>query len=177
MVIQQSEWFWTSDGDDEERWKEYFSRAAAWARRHCRTSLPHVDPVDFAQSALRSLIRRTKEEGLTPRSESDALWRLLYRVVVCKVAKAYRRNSSDPVAARLSSEDAPDPVSQGQIECEMASRITEEIEGLEDKHRQVIWLALEGYTQKQIAFKLSCSLSTVKRRWTNIKSFLERDKA
>lgn len=157
---------------NEELWQKYFARAAEWARKQCRINLPHADANDFAQSALRSLLRMTSQDKVTPQTESDALWGLLYRIVSRKVAKAYRRSTTDPVKERISNENAPEPTSRREIEQEMEARIREQLEGLSEIHQQVAWLALEGYTQAQIAFKLSCSLATVKRRWSEIRTFL-----
>jgi RNA polymerase sigma factor (sigma-70 family) len=157
-------------------WEGYYRRLVGLARKKLG-DLPRgaADESDVAQSAMKSFFRGV-EQGRFPRLEdSDDLWRLLVVITVRKAAdlreyagraiRDWRRlveadGSGLSLMAGLASAE-PDPA--------LAAEVNEQCEVLlaalpDESWRQVARRKLAGYTEKEIADELECSLAGVQRK-------------
>jgi RNA polymerase sigma factor (sigma-70 family) len=166
-------------------WERYFERLVHLARKklqNARRPRTVEDEEDAALSAFDSFCRGV-ERGRFPRlADRDDLWRLLVVLTVRKAldqiqrqgaAKrggdrsagepARPRDGDDPGGGALDQLVGDDPTP------EFAAMVAEQLVWLrealgDDSLRQVLDLRLEGYTREEIAERLGCAVSTVKRK-------------
>jgi RNA polymerase sigma factor (sigma-70 family) len=189
-----------SGGDAAARhlWERYFERLVRLARKKLRNDrrAPMVeDEEDAALSAFDSFCRGV-DRGRFPRlTDRDDLWRLLVVLTVRKAIDQIERHNAvrrggdhqigafstiddrsnregNPLHHLLSSEPTP----------EFAAMVTEQHRQLRNALSdatlcQVLDLRLEGYTREEIAERMGCAVSSVKRKLDMIRqTWLENER-
>jgi DNA-directed RNA polymerase specialized sigma24 family protein len=176
-----------SGGDSaaQHLWERYFERLVRLARKKLQSAhRPRTvaDEEDAALSAFDSFCRGV-DRGRFPRlADRDDLWRLLVVLTVRKALdqlarqRAARRGgdqlvgeSPRPRDGDDSGGDALDRLIGEQPTPEFAAMVAEQLTRLrtalgDDSLCQVLDLRLEGYTREEIAGKMGCAVSTVKRK-------------
>ena len=166
-------------------WERYFERLVRLARkklRNDRRARTVEDEEDAALSAFDSFCRGVDRGRFTRLTDRDDLWRLLVVLTVRKALDQIERRGAarrggdhqvgeftpldegddpggDPLGRFLSSEPTP----------EFAAMVNDRHRWLRDALRdptlcQVLDLRLEGYTREEIAERLGCAVSSVKRK-------------
>jgi RNA polymerase sigma factor (sigma-70 family) len=162
--------------DDEaaaKLWQDYFQRLVASARSMLRGTFRRTaDEEDIALSAFASFCRGV-EAGRFPRLEDrDDLWRALFALVARKSARHHRdrarlkrddRRTVDEAGLDLNalaaSEPTPEFVAEVAEECERLLRLLDD-----DDLRRLAVMKMEGYTNDEIAERLTVAPRTVERR-------------
>ncbi len=158
----------------QKLWEGYFRRLVGLARGKLRT-MPRrgADEEDIALSAFDSFFRGVERGKFPQLNDRDDLWQVLLMITERKAfdlvehegrqKRDWRRNQS--ADALLGYRDLvgrePDPA--------FAAKVAEECEKLLDKLadsdlRLIAVRKMEGYTNREIAAELGCSLVTVERR-------------
>jgi DNA-directed RNA polymerase specialized sigma24 family protein len=168
-------------------WERYFADLVRLARARLRDApRAAADEEDAALSAFDSLCRGA-EHGRFPQLDDRAdLWRVLVTITARKAADLVQherrlkrgggqvRSEADLAAAVLEAGGiAQAPAHEPSPE--LAVLIAEECRRLfdtlpDESLRQVAALKLEGYTDREIAARLSCGLSTIERRLRTIRA-------
>jgi DNA-directed RNA polymerase specialized sigma24 family protein len=174
-----------ADSAAQHLWERYFERLVRLARKKLQnTRRPRTvqDEEDAALSAFDSFCRGV-DRGRFPRlADRDDLWRLLVVLTVRKALDqierqgAAKRGGDKPVGefTRLDGGDDPggdalDRFLGSEPTPEFAAMIAEEHRQLraalgDASLCQVLDLRLEGYTREEIAGRMGCAVSTVKRK-------------
>lgn len=175
-------------------WQRYYGRLINLARKKLG-EMPRrvVDEQDVIQEVFNSFCLRARD-GLFPKlTDRDQLWGLL---VVITARKAANERKHQRRAKRGGGEVRGDSVfgKDNQLTPgfanlvgrehtpEFSAKVAEELQELiamldSDTHRDIAIWKLEGWTNKEIAAKLECSLSAVERKLRMIRSRLtDRDK-
>jgi DNA-directed RNA polymerase specialized sigma24 family protein len=165
-------------------WEKYFRRLVGLARVRLG-SLPRgvADEEDVALSAFDSFCRRAAEGRFPRLDDRDDLWQVLVLIATRKAQdlREYEQRAKRNWHRRqpLEAEDAsepfgaePDPAEAAQVAEETARLL-----GLlpDELMRNIAVRKLEGYTNKEIAGLLRCSLATVERRLPVIRELWERE--
>jgi RNA polymerase sigma-70 factor (ECF subfamily) len=147
--------------------------------------LQKMDPEDVVQSVFRSFFARNATGQLGDFETWDNLWGLLVIMTQRKCGRrmdyfhAARRDvdrevSPEPPTDQSSSnlgfpDDEPTPLE--------AAMLTETIEylmnSLEDRHRQILALSLQGYAPAEVSSQVGCTERTVYRVLARVKEWLE----
>jgi DNA-directed RNA polymerase specialized sigma24 family protein len=162
-------------------WDAYFTRIVALARAKLRGAARRAaDEEDVALSAFDSFCRRA-ERGQFPRlDDRDDLWQLLFVLTVRKAVDLVRYEgravrgggrlfaladlSGVDVDGALGSEASPALAAQMADELErLAARLTDE------SLRNVMSWKMDGWTNREIAWRLSCTEKTVERKLRSIR--------
>ena len=185
------------DAAAQHLWERYFERLVHLARktlRKSRRARTSEDEEDAALSAFDSFCRGI-ERGRFPRlTDRDDLWRLL---VVLTVRKAFDQIERQGAAKRgghhQESElralesgshahiDPLDRFASGEPTPAFAAMFAEQHQRLRDALgdaglRQVLDFRLEGYTREEIAEKMGCAVTSVKRKLNAIRqTWLENE--
>jgi RNA polymerase sigma factor (sigma-70 family) len=171
-------------------WERYFADLVRLARARLRDApRAAADEEDAALSAFDSLCRGA-EHGRFPRLDDRAdLWRVLVTITARKAADLVQHQRRLKRGGLLRSEAtlAAAALADGGIaqapardpSPELAALIAEECRRLfeslpDDSLRQVAALRLEGYTDREIAARLGCGLSTIERRLRTIRAVWAR---
>jgi DNA-directed RNA polymerase specialized sigma24 family protein len=172
----------------QKLWESYYRRLVGLARKKLR-DIPRreADEEDIALSAFDSFCRGV-EQGRFPCLENrDDLWHLLVVITVRKAADlltSRRRQRRGGGKVRGESAFAVDDPEDGRgIEQavgkepspEFAVAVAEQCEILlralpKEQLRSIAVWKMEGYTNEQIAERLSCSLATVERKLVLIRA-------
>ena len=175
-------------------WERYFPELVRLARQKLRGVPCRVaDEEDVAASAMESFFEAAQKGRFPDLADRDDLWRLLLRMTARKVVDLRRREgrqcrggghvrtASDLPAAGSDAEqlalsqvvgDTPTP--------ELAAIMAEECQRLlgqltEADLRTLAVAKMEGYTNREIAERLDCSLRTVERRLGLIRKKWQRE--
>lgn len=163
----------------QKLWEGYFHRLVGLARGKLR-SMPRrsADEEDVALSAFDSFFRGVEHGRFPKLDDRDDLWQILLMITERKAIdllqhegrekRDYRRNqSTDAPSGNLDlAGKEPDPAFAAQVaeECEKL------LEKLTDPNlRQTAVRKMEGFTNKEIANAMDCSLVTVERRLRSIR--------
>jgi DNA-directed RNA polymerase specialized sigma24 family protein len=177
-------------GDPEatrQLWERYFADLVRLARARLRGApRAAADEEDAALSAFDSLCRGA-ELGRFPRlDDRQDLWRVLVTITARKAADLVQlerrlkrggghvRSEADLAAAAIEAgglEQAPGKDPGPELAVMMAEECRRLFELLPDESlRQVAALKLEGHTDREVAERLDCGLSTIERRLRTIRS-------
>jgi DNA-directed RNA polymerase specialized sigma24 family protein len=170
-------------------WEKYFPRLVRLARRRLRgTSRRAADEEDVALSALDSFCRGAERGRFPQLKDRDGLWALLALITARKAADLVNRNRrqrrgggrvrGDSALVPRDGESGADGFAQEEADGltpELAAEVAEEVERLlgklgSNELRSVALWKLEGYTNVEIADRLSCAKETVERRLRVIRS-------
>jgi DNA-directed RNA polymerase specialized sigma24 family protein len=177
-------------GDPEavrQLWQRYFVDLVRLARPRLRDiSRAPADEEDVALSAFDSLCRGAGE-GRFPRLEDrNDLWRVLVTITARKAANQVRHQTrlkrgggevvaeADLAASALAAgglAQAPAAEPSPEVAALLAEQCRRLFDLLPDEPlRQVAALKLEGYTDREVAARLCCGLSTVERRLRTVRA-------
>ena len=172
-------------------WQRYFAGLVRLARARLRDApRAAADEEDAALSAFNSLCRGA-EHGRFPQLEDRGdLWRVLVTITARKAADMVQherrqkrgggrvRTEADLAVAALESggiAQAPANEPSPELAALMADECRRLFDVLPDESlRQVATLRLEGYTDREIAARLNCGLSTIERRLRTIRTVWTR---
>jgi RNA polymerase sigma-70 factor, ECF subfamily len=163
-------------GDEEAAaviFRRFVDRLAVLAHLHlhpsvCRTT----DADDIVQSVYRTFFRRVRE-GEFQLEHWGGLWGLLARITVRKCARVSRDENwqREALANLADASDSklelnwqalarePSPAEAAALNDTLQSLL----DPLRESHRRIVRMALEGYTQGEIAGQVGCSERTVGR--------------
>jgi RNA polymerase sigma-70 factor (ECF subfamily) len=176
-------------GDDEAAaviFQRYVHQLAAKAHRHLAPAVRRqTDAEDVVQSVYRTFFRRVRK-GEFRLDHWGSLWGLLARITLCKCARAGGRIKNRPRQVSLS-RHADSSAFDSSLDWEaiarepspaevaaLADTVDALLKPLRDSHRDILTLALQGYTQEEIGHRVGCSERTVRRVLTQAQTDLER---
>jgi DNA-directed RNA polymerase specialized sigma24 family protein len=162
-------------------WGEYFSQLVVLVRRRLASRSRRIaDEEDIALSAFASFCRAAQEGRFPDLSDRDGLWRILITMTAQKTvdqarydgrtkrgggrvrgesALDYRDRPDQARGLEQAVGDSPTP----EFVAIMADQCDRLLGQLNDDLRQVAVAKMEDYTNREIAGRLHCSLSTVER--------------
>lgn len=163
-------------------WERYFQQLVRFARRKLR-GLPRCpeDEEDVALHAFDSFCRDVRHGRFPQLCDRDDLWRLLLLVTAQKARDAVRheharkrRTAAAPAEVDLDEIAAQEPTP------ELAAQVVEACRVLlarlpDERMRSVAVWKMEGYTNEEIATRLSCVPRTVERTLRVIRSLWRQD--
>jgi DNA-directed RNA polymerase specialized sigma24 family protein len=174
-----SRWLgWLRAGDRQAAaslWQRYFDRLVQLARGKLRDAPRRAaDEEDVALSAFDSLCRGAEAGRFPKLADRDSLWRLLVVLTARKAAHLKRdaarqkRGGGGWPAAGAQEPDLEQILDAGPTP-ELAAQMEEEsqrlLDGLGDEELRAVALwKMEGYTNEEIARRLSCGLRSVGRK-------------
>jgi RNA polymerase sigma factor (sigma-70 family) len=173
-------------------WERYFHRLVGLARTKLRsTSRRAADEEDVALSAFDSFCRGARAGRFPQLRDPNNLWPLLVVITARKASDRVQHNrrqkrggghvqgesafrdlqSGSAVEAGIEQVVGPEPTPA------FAAEVAEEYQRLlnqlgEDTLRTIAVMKLEGYTDKQVAEQLGCSVRTVERKLERIRAIL-----
>jgi DNA-directed RNA polymerase specialized sigma24 family protein len=173
-------------------WERYFADLVRLARARLRAApRASADEEDAALSAFDSLCRGAGQGRFPQLDDRADLWRVLVMITSRKAADIvqYERRlkrggghvqtEADLAVAALESggiAQAPAREPSPELAALMAEECRRLFEMLTDESlRRVAGLRLEGYTDREIAERLGCGLSTVERRLRTIRAVWSRE--
>jgi RNA polymerase sigma factor (sigma-70 family) len=168
-------------------WERYFADLVRLARTRLRDApRTAADEEDAALSAFDSLCRGAGQGRFPQLENRDDLWRVLVTITARKAADMVRherrlkrgggdvRTEADLAVAALEAggiAQAPANEPSPELAALMAEECRRLFDALPDESlRQVAGLRLDGYTDREIADRLGCGLSTVERRLRTIRA-------
>lgn len=154
------------------------------ARQHLDGRLRQkVDPEDVVQSAYRSFFDRYRDGQFTLLNW-DSLWGILTRITVRKCASRaeHFRAACRDVGREVPLEPAPgEPAALGQLfaheptpleAAALAETVEHLMRDLDERERQMLELALQGYTPREISPRVGRSERTVQRLLDRVRKHL-----
>lgn len=169
-------------------WNHFASRLCLLARSRLSPSTRRVyDEEDVVQSMFRSICMGLAEGRFPDLKDRESLWRLMLVITSQKISNRHRfdqqqkrdvrRTLTDSVFSPSASQDANIPMLSREPTPEFAAEFLETCEtlflGLADPAlEQVVVLRMEGFTDTEIAQRLSCSRRTIQRRLEIIRRHL-----
>jgi DNA-directed RNA polymerase specialized sigma24 family protein len=162
-------------------WDAYFTRIVALARAKLRGAARRsADEEDVALSAFDSFCRRA-EQGQFPRlDDRDDLWQLLFVLTIRKAidlaryeGRAARGGGRVHTLADLSGVDIDETLGREPAPA-LAAQMAEEFDRLaarltDESLRNVMLWKMDGWTNREIAWRLGCSEKTVERKLRSIR--------
>ena len=172
-------------------WERYFADLVRLARARLRDApRAAADEEDAALSAFDSLCRGAGQGRFPRLDDRGDLWRVLVTITARKAADLVQherrrkrggghvRSEADLAATALEAgglAQAPAHQPSPELAALMAEECRRLFEALPDESlRQVATLRLEGYTDREIAARLHCGLSTIERRLRTIRTVWTR---
>jgi DNA-directed RNA polymerase specialized sigma24 family protein len=159
-------------------WEKYFHRLVGLARARLRTTAHRVtDEEDVALSAFDSFCRRAGAGRFPDLTDRESLWRLLAVFTIRKAAHHVRDGAEPAVTAGSGVFEEvlgrePDPA--------LAAEVAEECERLlsalgDSQLRRVALLRMDGHSVEEVAARVGCAPSTVKRKLKRIRGIWARE--
>ncbi len=178
---------WKAGDEDAARilFERYVNQLCGLARNRLSERMQRrVEPEDIVHSAYRSFFRKADDEVYTL-SQSGDLWKLLAAITINKLrgqvefhtAKKRGVYTEESLAAHHSTMGlGPQAIGQ-EPSPEDAVAVIEELQtvlsGLDPMKRQVLELALQNYSEAEIAQEVQRSARTVRRVLQELRSQLE----
>jgi DNA-directed RNA polymerase specialized sigma24 family protein len=159
--------------------QRYFERLVHLARSKLQGARRVIaDEQDVALDAFDSFFRGVKAGRFPRLADRNDLWRLLVRITECKAIdlRNYELAGKRPQweVADLERVACPNPTEDFAVE--VADECRRLLGLLRDaKLHALALLKMESYTNKEIAGRLRCAVSTVERRLRLIRGIWERD--
>ncbi len=179
-------------GDREaagELLRRYADRLIALANSRLSAKLAQgIDAEDIVQSAYRSFLADTRAGQYSLQPGGD-LWQLLVTVTLHKLYDKAKWSQAQKRAAdrelHFGCEDSllgiiPHVLKHEPSPMEAAALADEKehlLRGLDPVDRQIVELRLQGFTLKEIASQLDCSVRTVERTFERIRQQLAQDES
>lgn len=183
-------------GDDsaaQPLWERYYARLVKLARKKLRLAARRVaDEDDVALDAFDSFCRGAKEGRFPRLVDRDDLWQLLVMLTARKAAKQAQREKRQKrgggeVRGESAFKDAAASGTRGieqvvgaeptpDFALELVEQFQRLLDGLGDPALKAIALSkMEGNTNREIAERQGCSLSTIERKLRLIRSQWARE--
>ena len=159
-----------------------------YARRLCRLAQQRINPRfqarfeadDIVQSVFRTFVRRSTD-GLFSPMNSGSLWSLLVQITlnkVCKEVEFYQAGKRSVAVEVSGGGDASHScLPAGEPGPAEAAALTDEIDRVMSQFKgsepQILELCLQGFTSPEIAAKVGCSQTTVRRVLNRVGHLLE----
>jgi DNA-directed RNA polymerase specialized sigma24 family protein len=179
----------------QELWQRYFLRMVGLARKKLLgTSRRAADEEDVALSAFDSFCRGAMNGQFPKLHTTRDLWPLLVVITARKSLDLVQKNlrlkygsgkvqGESGLQALANSSGAPPGIEQviGQEPSpEFAAQVAEEFQRLlgklpDAKHQAIATWKMEGFTNKEIADSLDCSVKTVERKLDLIRKTWQRE--
>jgi RNA polymerase sigma factor (sigma-70 family) len=153
-----------------ELWDRYFAQLMPIAVNRLSSGFPTEDGEDVALSALKSVMIGIRDNRFPALTDRDGLWSLLLTVTARKSIIEMRRQRARKRAisleVRLSDvQEYIGRASIAQFAVEFADTLDHLVRKLRDPAlRLVVQRKLSGFTTKEIADDLGCSMRTVIRK-------------
>jgi DNA-directed RNA polymerase specialized sigma24 family protein len=185
------------EGDAEavrQLWERYFTRLVQLARaRLLRMPRRVADEEDVALSAFDSFCRGAEAGRFPQLDDRDNLWRLLVTITAQKAARLARSETrlkrgggavldETALIGAASGLVALEQIVSREPDPEFAAQAAEEFQRLLGRLgdaglQTVAVMKMEGYSNEEIARKLSCGLRSVERKLRLIRSIWEKEGA
>jgi RNA polymerase sigma factor (sigma-70 family) len=164
-------------------WEHFASRLVAIARHSIRPGTRRAyDEEDAVQSMFRSVCSGMAEGRFPDLHDRESLWGLMLVITSQKISNRHRFDQQQKRDIRRTvtdsvfcdSEFRDETLTSREPTAEFAAEFNEICERLfacvaDPDLREIAALKLEGYTDSEIAERLSCSRRTVQRRMTMIR--------
>lgn len=176
-------------GDDDatmELWARYYQQLVFLARRKLGDSPRRVmDEDDVAQTAFASFCRRAAEGKFPNLRDRDDLWRLLVCIAERKALNQRkhlgRKKNQAVTESILDANDSPQamadiqgPMPTPELAAIVAEQVTRLLEQLPDEVlRSIAIQKMEGFTNREIASSLQCSVSSIERKLRRIRTLID----
>jgi len=178
------------EGDQGEKtsaavaiWNSYFPELLKIAIKQLSPKIRgRVTGEDVVNDACNTFLRR-QALGKFDLANRDELWALLVEITRNKARKAARRETAfirdvgreqanhgrnNEVSDLLTQlQDRPSPTPEDAVDS--AEELEKLLGILDEKHKNIALLKLEGYTHEEIAEKASCTVRTIERRVERIR--------
>lgn len=173
-------------------WERYFQQMVTLARRRLEGAAKAVaDEEDVALSAFRSFCLGARDGRFPQLLDSDSLWPLLMVITANKSVDLIRRNNRlrRGGGAKIR-QDGPDNTSLILSEIlgreptpEFAAELSDQLQRLLNKLRskgddelvRIALLRMDGYSHKEIADRIGCSVRSIDRKMIVIAQVWEKD--
>jgi RNA polymerase sigma factor (sigma-70 family) len=158
-------------------WEQLASRLLAAARVRLRGAPRRVaDEDDVALKAFTAFLQAVQKGRLPQLYNRDDLWAVLLSIVSRQASNQVRHSARRLLRgdSALRPPDGPplEPIADG-LPPDEAALVQDEIrrlfEALDEPLRQIATWKMEGLSHPEIARQLGCSVSTVERRWREIR--------
>lgn len=169
-------------GDDDQAarfWHHYHLKLIAMAQQRLQMSPQQLaDGQDVVVSAFASFFRAVQEARIDDNINENELWRLLVTLTARKAIKVVRHEGRQLRDSHLVDHTQDlDLIVGDEPTPEFAAAVAEQYRWLnaqmvDEPMRRLLQLKLEGYRNAEIAQQLDCSLRTVKRRLTLIRTLV-----
>ena len=163
-------------GNDEaagQLWERYYKQLVGLAERRLGSSSRRVmDSDDVVVEAFAAFVKNATAGRFPDLNDRDDLWALLITITNNKALDQIRflhrqkrgpNTRGDSVFGDPAMPPAASPEATPAEAAELTEFMSEFVSTLEEKHRDVFLMKLEGYTNVEIANKLPPSLATVER--------------
>jgi len=178
-------------GDDraaERLWHRYYHAMVHLARAKLQGApRRHADESDVVVEAFDSFCRDARQGVFPQTTDRQDFWRLMVMYTARKAVDQIRRQrrkvrggdrvfgesvfGADGQAPGLDQAIGNEPTPEfAAMMAETGNRV---LTALPADHRPVAVMAMEGYTNQEVASRLRCSLSTVERRMRSIRKILQ----
>jgi RNA polymerase sigma factor (sigma-70 family) len=150
-------------------WDRFFRRLEVQARAMLRgVPQEEADEEDLALSAFHSFCKAVADGRFAQLANRNQLWTLLMAITKRKARDYWRRANRRKSGAKERELDL-EQVADLEPTPYLAALAGDNLRWMlaildDDKLRRVALLKIEGYTDKEIAARLSCSVRTVERR-------------
>jgi RNA polymerase sigma factor (sigma-70 family) len=172
-------------GGAQPLWERYHARLLGLARKALRGARRReADEEDVVQNTFHSFFQGLARGRFSQLNDRDNLWRLLVVLTARKAIDQVRRErrqprsgvtlQATPAISEIRDDDALLTIVGEEPTPELAALLVEQYESMlerlaDEKLRQIAVWKLEGYTNGEIARKLSCSRRTVIRKLETIR--------
>jgi DNA-directed RNA polymerase specialized sigma24 family protein len=171
----------------EELWQRYFRRLVGLARKRLEGAPRRVaDEEDVALSAFDSFCRNAEGGRFPDLQDRDGLWQLLVTITARKAchllrdAARLKRGGGIVAEPRQNEEPSLEEVVGSEPTPEFAAQVAEEYQRLlkqlpnAELEAVAVW-KMEGYSNDEIAAKLSCAPRSVQRKLELIRKTWEKE--
>lgn len=154
-------------------WEAYFHRMVGIARERLpREKRRMADEEDVALSAFDSFCRGAKEGRFRQLVNRDGLWPLLVAITLHKAKDLTRHELRQKRGGGMKEQPLWDDMLCREPTPEFTVQLTEQIERLlgaldaagDPEIRTIVLDSLEGFTTREIAERLNCTMRTVQRK-------------
>jgi len=168
----------------QQLWERYFHRLVGLARTKLENAPRGIlDEDDVALSAFVSFCRGAQEGRFPDLADRDCLWQLLAAITVRKAGHAIRdalRRRPRDGAAVLSDDEVIAGLVSGERDPAFEAQLAEEFERLlsrlwNPRMRAIALGRMEGYTEKELASQLRCTVRTIKRKLHDIRDIWKQE--
>jgi len=177
------------DGAAQRLWQRYYHAMVHLARAKLQgASRRQADESDVVVEAFDSFCRDARRGGFPQTTDRQDFWRLMVMYTARKAVDQMRRQrrkvrgegrvfgesvfGDDGQAPGLDQAIGDEPTPEFAVM--MAETVRRCLAALPADHRPVAVMAMEGYTNQEVAERLGSSLSTVERRLRNIRQVLKQ---